>query len=214
MAMWLVATTYAVPTYAEMRSLPPRAAGDLILAERSHAPIEQIIAPIGGLVPPGSVEAELVESGSRDGALCVRRRWSASFRYAPGGDPQTATLGSLRDTGEIALPERAQCAGATYVHLNPAVSRELGGRALRVLRELPGSRRTRFHCTDSTGSALCASDASIRAALRTLKPWAVSREKEAVFLWLKQVHGAVTEVRFDPETPHSVQVSRSVPAPF
>ncbi|MBB3911658.1 hypothetical protein [Sphingomonas desiccabilis] len=203
-------------TLLQVRELSPAAAGDAILGDEQHGPIERFEAPTGGMNVPGLIEGQLVERPVPSALGCVRRRWTVKFRAAPGADISTAKVQSgTYSTREISPSSDGICPAGDYVRLSPGVSVEQGWDALAKLKEIrTGVSATRFECSDTTSSGLCDDSKAIRVALRTLTPWAITRDDDDVLIWLGVRGGIVTEVRFNSAQPSRVLVTRKVPAPF
>ena len=213
--MALVAQVAATPTFAEFKRLAPSIAGDVLLQGQTHGRIDSVIAPVGGLIAPGVVEAELVEQPVATERECIRKRWAVSFSAPPSADINTATLARSHSSTEIGMPRPHGCRTASYAHLNPGIDQAQGFRSLTALEQIRlGARNLRFQCSDETSSGLCGNDRAILRVLNTLTPWAISRDANDVLIWLGTPGGIVTEVRFDLAEPSRVRVTRHIPAPF
>lgn len=206
------------PTLADVLRLPPRRAGDLLLAGQDHRPIDTVaVAPSRGPAPPGVEEVHLVERAAAAADGCTRRRWTVSFHYKPGNDRGEARLSTAYAAVEVALPGTGGCNAATpFVHVNPGLDAAEAIRGLRQLRQtVSPSARAGIACTDATRSDLCdGGNDAVRRRLQALTPWAVSRQGNDTVFWLGMQGGIVTEVRFAPGSPDRVIVDRRVPAPF
>lgn len=201
----------------QVRELSPAAAGDAILRDQPHGPIESFESPTGGggPTPSGTIQGQFVERPVMSGAGCARRRWTVTFRAAPGADIDTATAQDRYSGWEIAPASDGACPSGRYVHLNPGVSMDQGWQALARLKAVRAETgREAFQCSDSTSSGLCGDSKSIRAGLRELTPWAINLEAGDLALWLGEPGKVVTDVRFSSADPAKVVVTRKVPAPF
>lgn len=202
-------------TFAQVRALPPAVAGDAILPDQQHGPIETFEAPHGGVNAPGVIEGQLVERPVANGPGCARKRWTVRFRAVPGADIRTATVDSMYSTQEIAPASNAICASQGYVRLNPDVSLEGGWKVLASLKEfIDGRGHAQVRCSDTTSSKLCTDSNAIRSSLRTLSPWAITRDANDTLVWMGVPGGIVTEVRFNAARPPYITIRRDVPAPF
>lgn len=215
LAFLLLAQVPATLSLAQVREMSPMAAGATVLRDQQHGPIETFETPTGGMLPPGMIQGQLVERPTASGMGCTRKRWTVTFRAAPEADIGTATVDGTYSTQEIALSLKGVCPTGRYVHLNPGVSEDQGWEALARLRDInTGASRTSFRCSDETSSGLCKGRKAVRLALRTLTPWAVSRETRDVSIWLGVPGGMFTEARFNSVRSSQVIVTRRVPAPF
>lgn len=211
----LLAQTVATISLSQVQALLPEAAGDAVLTGRQHGPIETFETPTGGMLPPGMIEGQLVERPIIAGSACVRRVWTVRFRAEPGADIATAKAETIYSTQEITLPAKGICPSGRYVHLNSGVDVDQGREALTKLYEISGrTSRTAFQCSDETSSGLCNGNKSIGAAIRGMKPWAITSSAGDILIWLGEAGNAVTEVRFRSSQPSQVFVKRSIPAPF
>ncbi|MFS0735904.1 hypothetical protein ABC347_02535 [Sphingomonas sp. 1P06PA] len=203
----------SAPTLSDIARMPPAKAGETVLRDQDHQPIDSVETPaIGGLEPPGLRRLEFVERARKDGPGCTRRRWHA--RFQADGPDRAPILSGISSTSEIAALVAETCANSEYVHLNSGVEPARGFAALERLRQLRLNEKTpRFHCTDTTRSGLCASDESIIRELTRLSPWAISARNAATMLWLGTKGQVVTELTFDPATPDRVTIDRRIPAP-
>lgn len=208
----------AVPTLtlSQVRNLSPAAAGDAVLGNEQHGPIETFETPIGGMSAPGFIEGQLVERSTLNGSGCIRRRWTVKFRTASGADINIATVESgAYSIWEISPSSDGICPKGDYVSLNSRVSVERRWEALAKLKKIrTGASPIRFECFDTTSSGLCNGSKAICVALRMLTPWAITRNGGDMLIWLGIRGGTVTEVRFNSAQPSRVFVTRNVPAPF
>lgn len=204
----------ASPTLAEALALPADVAGDRVLQDLDHGVVESVGRNTDiRLAPPGVVEVHLVERPALGRESCVRRRWTVWFRAEPGDHGHVANIREGSDK-EIALTSSGSCPRDGYAHINPGLDQ---AQAIAALTALEGIRSGRsgltLSCRDETASGLCEDDQSVRSELVRLPAWAVTREGEAVLIWLGGGGFAVTEVRLDPHTPDRAEVSRRTPAP-
>lgn len=200
----------------QVREMPPAVAGEVILRNQQHGPIEAFEAPTGGMNAPGMVEGQLIERPVVTGPGCVRTRWTVKFQVAPGADISAATVIGTYAAREISWILQDACPSGRYVHLSPGVTVDQGWEALASLRKVSAAAsRARFQCADTTSSGLCKGSKAIGAAIRRLVPWAVTRDSDEVRVWLGVPgESLVTEVRFNPKHLSRVIVTRKVPAPF
>lgn len=202
-------------TLAQVEKLSPTAAGDAVLRDRKHGPIETFEVPTGGKGAPGVVDGQLVERPVLQGRGCVRTRWNVRFRAVPGADIGTAKVEGIDGAQEIASARGNECATTGYAHLNPGVSVEQGWEALAQLAAfIVGVGDAKLRCSDTTSSGLCRDGNTVKSGLRALSPWAITRKAEDTVLWMGVPGGIVTEVRFSAASPLRVDVERKVPAPF
>ena len=201
-------------TLGAVERLPPAAAGDLVLAGKEHRPIKTVARrPAHGMDPPGLIQLELVEAAVADTDGCVRRRWTASFMQPPGGE---ARLTDAYAGTEISTARSGSCAGASYVHLNPGVTRAEAVAVLERLKLVASGRiKPDFSCKDETRSVLCNDIVTFRRELGRQRPWAVNREDGDLEVWLNAPgQSAVTKVLFRSGPGNQVAVSRRYPPPF
>ena len=200
---------------SQAKELSPAAAGDAILHDKQHGPIEAFDTTTAGLLPAGVVMGHLVERPTTAGSACVRRVWTVQFRAALGADIGTAIAESTYSTQEIALSSNGICPSGRYVHLNPDVDVDQGREALAMLKEVSARKsRVGIRCSDETSSGLCSDNDAIRAALRGLKPWAITDSDQDILIWLGVRGDVVTELRFASDQRSQVVVTRRVPPPF
>ena len=116
---------------------------------------------------------------------------------------------------EVALSESASCDLATFAYLNPGTDPDRALLILRRLREIAdGQLPAEFTCRSEIGPDICASPASIRQALMAdayLMSAPIGRRAE---ITLGSPNTPITQVSFDPLDPRTVQVVRTIPAPF
>lgn len=197
-------------TLAQVESLPPGAAGELLLAGRAHGPIVKAErGPEGGMRPPGLVEYAFVEQARPIPGGCARTRWHASFI---GSDTAPARqFGDSYATEEVALAPADACEAASYAHLQSDTTAAAAVAALQVLRRVAeGTLPVDFTCRSSIDRRLCTGPASMRAALRQA-PWVVSVEGRHAEVWIGQ--DAVVKVRFDMSRPAQVSVTKEYAPP-
>jgi hypothetical protein len=200
---------------SQAKELSPAAAGDAILHDKQHGPIETFETTTDGMLPPGMAKGELAERPTTAGSACVRMVWTVQFRAAPGADISTAKAKSTYSTQEITLSPTGTCPPGRYVHLNLGVDIEHGRKALVRLKEVSAVKsRARFKCLDETSSGLCNSNAAILTALQTLKPWAITQSDEDILIWLGVRGSVLTEVRLKSDQRSQVVVTRKMPPPF
>lgn len=211
----LVAQAAASLSLSQVQMLSPEAAGDAILRDREHGPIEAFESPTGGMLPPGMIEGQLVERPTTVSSACVRRVWTVRFRAEPGADIATAKAESTYSTQEISLSAKGICPSGRYVNLNPRVDVGQGLEALTKLYKVSArTSRTMFRCSDETSSGLCKGNKAIRAAIRSSKPRAITNISGDILVWLGEAGSVVTEVRFKSGQHSQAFVKRSVPASF
>lgn len=211
----LLAQAVANLSLSQVQELSPEAAGDAVLRDRQHGPIETFETPTGGMLPPGMVEGQLIERPTTAGSACVRRVWTVQFRAEPGADIATAKAESMYSSQEITLSAKGICPSGRYVHLNPGVDVDQGREALSKLYEVSArTSRTVFRCSDETSSGLCNGNKAIGAAIRGMRPWAITSSAGDILVWLGNAGNVVTEVRFKSGHLSQVFVKRSIPAPF
>ncbi|WP_267396733.1 MULTISPECIES: hypothetical protein [unclassified Sphingomonas] len=212
---FLLAQATDTVSLAQIRAMPPVVAGDVILRDQQHGPIEAFESPTGGMNAPGMIDGQLVERPTATGPGCVRTRWTVKFQAAPGADISAATVIGTYPTREISWILGNVCPSGEYVHLNPGISVDQGWEALTGFRQVSAvASRTKYKCADTTSSGLCKGNKAISAALRTLAPWAITQDADEVRIWLGVPGDVVTEVRFDLKHLSQVVVTRKVPAPF
>jgi hypothetical protein len=210
-----LASSSAALSLAEVRQMTPAAAGDTILRDRQHGPIETFEAPTGGMNAPGSIEGQLVERPVSSGPGCVRRRWTVQFRAAPGADITNATVIGTYSSQEISPRLTETCPTGRYVYLNPGVSVDEGWAALAKLKDsLMQESRVRSRCRDTTSSHLCRGSRAVRAELRMLPPNVVTRVDGDIAVWIGTSNSVATEIRFPSGRPSQIVVTRRLPAPF
>ena len=201
-------------TLGEVEALPPEQAGELVLAGREHEPIVSVTR-IGGMLPPGITELELIERARPVPGGCVRRSWTAVFNDPAAGQEAARPLSTLRGKEQVALPSGRGCPASGYTGRDAATSRERALELLRVLdRALARGSAPTFECRDETGGDLCASPAKIRTALAALRPWGVGERLGTAEYWLGIPGQVITKVRFRPDQPGQVSVLRLIPPPF
>lgn len=216
--IWIALLPVQAPaalTLAQVRQLAPAVAGDLILRDVPHDPVETFEVPTGGMGPPGMIEAQLTERPTVTAAGCVRKRWTVRFTAVSGTDIELATVSGVYAQQEIALLADSKCPSTHYVHLGRKLSLADGWKALTDLKKVsdPASR-TKFTCTDATKSGLCRGPKTISHALAKLSPWAIVRKGDDLLIWLGERGQIVTEVRFSPANASRVMIDRRIPAPF
>jgi hypothetical protein len=206
----------AAPTLAMIEGLSPQAAGELVLANRTHGPIVQVVATkTQPMAPPGSIERQFLEAPVAGAEGCVRRRWTVMFHHGPGVAPDQATPMSSMALTEVALPGAAGCPADGYVRLNPGLEPAQGLPALKRLNALGrGEAKAVFTCSDQTKSDLCGDPETLHRKLAALSPWALSRRDGRMVFWLGVPGQVVTEVSYAVDRPEQVAVSRQIPPPF
>lgn len=211
-------TRQQAPMLAEVLKLPPAEASDLVLRNDAHGRIisvEEVKEDRSRLQAPNVVELHLLEEPAKSRAGCSRTRWTAIFQGQAGQPIGKAVVTSTFNTTEIKLVTAGRCGSDAYVHLNPRLDKEAGFAALAWLERLRrGAGDERFACSDETQSGLCKDVGNIQRELTALRPWAVSRGKDHIELWLGVPGQVVTAVRFRPERQEFVEIDRRVPAPF
>ncbi|WP_428969854.1 hypothetical protein ACQR50_03880 [Sphingomonas sp. Xoc002] len=211
----LLLQTEAALSFGDAQKLPPSVAGERLLEDVNHGPIEQFVAPVGGMNAPGAIDADLVERPMATARGCTRVRWTVGFRADPADVLDHAMPDDRYKTTEIARAKRSSCSTADYVHLNPGVDASQGFAVLEQLdRFRSGQAKFVIQCADRTHSGLCDREATIPAELARLKPWNISADPNGLLIWLGTVGHTVTEVRFSKQHPDYVWINRSTPAPF
>lgn len=212
----LIAADPSAPTLAQVEALPPAQAGELLLKGETHDRIVSSRVKVeSGLVPPGWTQYELVEGPHRSPEGCVRRRWTATFSNLPDttSDPKFKVA---KASDEVALPLAGGCERASYAGVNTGLDKL---RALKIMhvfhRITTGEVQASFACRSEIKGDLCASTGKTREHLREMPVWEVSQLSNVPELWLgRPGEGTVTIVRFDPDKPDHVSVTRKIPAPF
>lgn len=212
----LMAAAGPPPALGAIERMTPEAAGDLVLAGRHHGPIATVARQAAtGMDPPGLVELDLVERTVTEQGGCIRRRWTATFRYEVGTPAETAILSEARAATEVALPAGKSCPSGQYAGVGPGTATDAAVSALRHLARIRQfGDAVRVACTDETTSGLCAGPQAMRDALARIEPWAVWARGTETGLWLGKPGQIVTEIRYSTSDPMSVAIKRSVPAPF
>jgi hypothetical protein len=211
----LLAQAVANLSLSQVQELSPEAAGDAILSGQQHGPIETFETPTGGMPLPGMIDGKLVERPTIVGLACVRRVWTVKFRAKPGADIATAQSERTYSSQEVMLPTKGICPSGRYVHLNPGVDVDQGREALTKLYDVSAlTSRTVFRCSDETSSGLCKGNKAVGAAIRGMKPWAITSRDGDILIWLGEAGNTVTEVRFKSGQLSQVFVQRRIPAPF
>lgn len=199
----------------EVLPLPAAEAGDVVLSSNNHGLIVSVHEVNTQMQPPDVVQLQFVEEAARSEVGCSRTRWTATFQAGNGRTLGEAVLKSTSGTTEIKLTPANSCGQDDYVHLNPGLDKETGLAALMWLeRVLAGSDDQRFVCADDTESGLCEDASKIRQELAALQPWAVTRQKGHLELWLGTPGQVVTALRFQPQEPELIDIERRIPAPF
>ncbi|MBA4047746.1 MAG: hypothetical protein C0476_04305 [Sphingomonas sp.] len=204
------------PALGAIERMTPEAAGDLVLAGRDHGPIATVARQAAtGMDPPGVVELDLVERTVTELGGCIRRRWTATFRYKVGAPAETAVLSDARAATEVALPVGESCPSGQYAGVAPGTGTDA---ALGALRDLTRIRQfgddVHATCTDETTSGLCAGPQAMRDALARIEPWAVSVRGDEIKLWLGTPGQVVTDIRYTSCQPMMVAIKRFIPPPF
>ena len=208
----VMAQAAAALSLSQVREMPPSAAGNEILGDLPHGEIESFKSFTGGMLPPDRIEGQLAERPNLLGSVCVRKVWTVLFRAAPGADIGTAKPETKRDKQEIAVPISGACPAGQYAYLDRSISIQQGNTALTKVSELSAPRsNAHLTCSDGTSSGLCAGDKAVRAALRAMKPWLVTKDGNEVLLGVPG--GVVTSVSFD-TADNAVRVKRFIAAPF
>jgi hypothetical protein len=211
-----LAAAQAAPTLASIEGLSPEAVGELVLQGREHGTVVKVApAAQGHLDPPGLVKLELTERATAIPEGCVRRRWIATFRQAPGAAEPAATLSDAWAATEVALRPSSGCPAGRFVHVNYGLGIKDALGALEYLDHIRRNKgRVRFSCSDSTGSALCRNSGTTRQELVKLSAWAVTRRGGMTELWLGEPGQIVTSVIYSEALPDRITVKRSVPHSF
>lgn len=211
----LLLQTEPALSFGDTQKWPPAVAGEHLLKDVNHGPIEEFVAPVGGMNAPGTIDADLVERPTVTARGCTRVRWTVRFRADPADALDHAMPDDRYKTTEIARAKRSRCSMADYVHLNPGVDASQGFTALEQLDRFRSGKATFvIECTDRTHSGLCERGAAIPAELARLEPWNISADPNGLLIWLGTPGHTVTEVRFHERHPDHVWIKRSTPAPF
>ncbi|WP_269789833.1 hypothetical protein [Stenotrophomonas sp. Iso1] len=184
----------------------------IYLAGKDHGPIEKLERPGSGSSHfPGVETFDLVEAPRREGAGCVRQRWHVSAPDGRRAGPQSV---DVHASYEVALSQGA-CPVVGYVGINPGMSSLQAIAVLERLRQPTVlSTRVRLTCSQEFGDQQCNRDHSLAEILGDLRPWLVGRQGQVLYVWLGTPGQLVTEIRYNAQAPHSLQVSRRIPAPF
>lgn len=198
-----------------IRSLSPRAFGNVVLRGRNLGIVEKVETQANhALEPPGSVTLELTERPKVIANGCVRQMWSARFQRALGDAESAAVFQHAYATTQVALRSASTCLSGSYAHLNPGLSIEEALSALRFLQEVrSGKAKVQFTCTDTTGSSLCRTPQGIRRELTKLPAFIVMRSGGRTEVVLGKPGQAVTVVSYSETSRDRVRVERRVPAP-
>jgi len=207
----------AAPTLGEVREMPAETATQTILSGKEHGPIVGIeeLRTTHPLTFRGDVF--LAEAPIITEERCTRTVWHAIFRTEPGDEINSAKkLVEVEPVTQIQLPKDGVCAHNSFSSLgNGLDSRKseditTGFRALALLHGLEKSTQpVDFYCKDSTQSNLCADPSTLAVELGHLEIWTINQTQGVFEFWLRAPKMvAVTTVRIDPESPHSVTVSR------
>lgn len=210
----LTAPAPGAPTLAQVEALPPQRAGELLLKGKAHAPIVSARRKVERYIGvPGQTDYELIEAARAIPGGCVRRRWTATFQSAGGGEGDAVFSGVYSKT-EVAVPLPG-CARARYASLNGGVD---SARALDLLRALhrigTGATPVRFDCRSEIDPRLCTGPRTMRAAIRTTPVWAISESAGVAEYWLGEPGGVVTTVKMNTAQPGAVTITREIPPPF
>lgn len=214
-ALLLSAVLPAAPVLSSIEGLPAAEAGAIILAGREHGVVESVAPPATlALMPPGRVERILTERAVAQAEGCVRRRWTAVFRHRPDEPEGAAAFAEARPATEIARPAASGCPDRGFARLGGGIDVAEAFAALRHLDDVVRHRITvDFQCTDSTGTALCATPATIRRDLSGLSAWMVMRRGTGLELWLGEPGQVVTVISYAPARPGHMTVQRKLPSP-
>jgi hypothetical protein len=123
LAVLVLSTTQSPITLAETLALPPRQAGDRVLAPEPHGQIvETEVLPQRGMDPPGTVEVEMREATHtlRDG--CHRQSWRATFRHNPSQTREAAQPSSKYAKQHVALKAGGSCSGVRFAEIGGTLS--------------------------------------------------------------------------------------------
>ena len=214
LALLLFADSAPALTLTQFEALPPADAAARALEGREHRQIAKVEPIPGHGAPPGIYEYRIVEQPFAVSGGCRRQVWRAKF--SSGRNPrEQAVLSELYAGTEVALSESASCDLATFAYLNPGTDPDRALLILRRLREIAdGQLPAEFTCRSEIGPDICASPASIRQALMAdayLMSAPIGRRAE---ITLGSPNTPITQVSFDPLDPRTVQVVRTIPAPF
>jgi hypothetical protein len=214
-SLLLIAESAAALTLPEFEAAPPMEAADRALEGLDHGPIAKVEPHDQPGSAPGVTEYRAYEQPVAVPGGCRRGAWSIAFSKRSNAE-SPATLSNRFVNREVGLAVAGSCEGAAFVHLNPGVDEPSALQLLSQISEIAtGTREFEFDCRTQVRDPICDSPDSVREALRSETPFAVSPENGTIELWLSQVRGGiVTKVRFDPARRHRLQVEKEIPAPF
>ncbi len=216
LALLMLSTAQAPVTLAEALALPPKQAGERVLAPEPHGQIiETEVLPQRGMDPPGTVEVEMREATHTLRAGCQRHIWRVTFRQSQGDTREEAQPSSKYAKQHVALKNGSSCAGVSFAEVGGTLTTDQALAALVVLQMgISSHRQLIAACQDNTQSGMCRSDAHLREELRRLSPWVVTNQDGATQIWLGIPGQSITVVTTNVETQRITKVSRYVPAPF
>lgn len=204
------------PTLAQVESLSPVKAGELLLRGRAHGRVVSAGRRVEHYIGvPGVTEYELIEAPQVVPGGCLRRRWTARFTSSITAPETSRTFAEANPTEEIALPGRNGCPDSGYAIMNGGLDRTQAFTLLGLLRRVStGDLQVTFSCESEVDPELCASPEATRAGLRATRVWAVMQSGGFAEFWLGEPGQLVTIVRLPSDQPKQVTVVRKIPAPF
>ena len=204
------------PTLGALDGRSPQEAGEILLTGRNHGPVESTeVVPVGGAVPPGWTELDLVERATMFPGGCLRRRWVMNGVRGPDQPDNATRLDVSYSVDEIALAAADGCPSGQFVRLENDLQPRDALAALKYLDRVRDGRATiSLSCSDKTQSHLCRSRASVMQALRRGIVGYASREGRAIELTLTGGNEPFTTVRYSTLRPSRLRVERAYPAPF
>jgi hypothetical protein len=213
-SLLLLAEAGAALSLTQFEALPPLEAGVRALEGKAHRAIVKVEPVSASMAPPGIYEYRSLEEPVDVAGGCQRTRWTATF--TSGRNPRDqAVLRDVHAGTEVALKRGASCELAAFAYLNPGSDADRALFALQQLREIAEGRRdAEFACRTESGPDICAGAQTIRQALQADPYLMTARKGETAEITLGSPTTRITRVSFDPRDPATVQVVRTIPAPF
>ncbi|KLE33805.1 hypothetical protein [Aurantiacibacter luteus] len=183
----------------------PAEMGLVLLGERDHAEIVEIVDRTMGMTPPGMRDYALLERPVRMGDACQRVRWDVTAGISDGLSTRSAYA-----RRQVALAPADPCEFADYATLADGIEDEQGVELLRMASALHETGRP-LECGDETASDLCRTDNYLRLQLRYLTATRIARDGDSTVVWFGE---PFTEVRVPDDEGSPIAVVRRVPAVF
>ena len=214
-AVLLMAGAASLLDLEHFEALPPVEAAGLALEGLDHGLLTHVEPDDQrGLAPGVSVFSAFEQPVAVPGG-CRRTVWTIRFSKRH-DSPGPALLSSRHAAQGVGLAKAGACDGAAFVHLNPGVTEvEAFGLLARIEEIASGVASVAFECRTEVNDPVCDSPETIRAALRSETPFAISPANGTLELWLSKSRGGiVTAARLDPARPGTLVVEKRIPAPF